>query len=98
MGCGFTTSTLMEGQSKVVKDALETSPELYKDLIFKDGTSKTSWQWSAVKAIELTEVEKESGKFPEGQTHRMDMKNAKLFGQKEFMDALEVIGFYEVSE
>ena len=109
----------MEGQSKVVKDSLETSPELYKDLMFKDyndrtclpstitlpakgmvfidGTTKTSWQWSAVKAIELTEVEKESDKFPEGQTHRMDMKNAKLYGQKEFMDALEVIGFYDVS-
>lgn len=118
MGCGFTTSTLMEGKSKVVRDAIETSPELYKDLMFTDkdkktwlpatitlpgkgmvfidGTTKTSWQWSAVKAIELTKEEKESGKFPKDQTHRMDMKNAKLFGQKEFMDALEVIGFYDI--
>jgi hypothetical protein len=120
MGCGFTTSTLMEGKSKVVRDALETSPELYKDLmytdqdnrtwlpatitlpgkgmVFIDGTTKTSWQWSAVKALPLTEVEIESGRFPKEQTHRMDMKNAKLFGQKDFMDALEQIGFYDLDE
>lgn len=120
MGCGFTTSTLMEGNSKVVKDAIETSPELYRDLMFKDednrtwlpstitlpgkgmvfidGTTKTSWQWSAVKAVELIKEEIESGRFPEGQTHRMDMKNAVQFGQKEFMDALEVIGFYDIKE
>ena len=39
MGCGFTTSTLMEENSKVVKDLLEVSPELYKDLLFKDDTN-----------------------------------------------------------
>ena len=39
MGCGFTTSTLMEDNGKVVKDLLEISPELYKDLLFKDDTN-----------------------------------------------------------
>ena len=33
--------------------------------------------------------------YPEDQSWRMDMKNVKLFEQKAFMDALEVIGFYE---
>ena len=36
MGCGFTTSTIMTEGSEVVKSALETSPELYKDLMHKD--------------------------------------------------------------
>ena len=35
-GCGFTTSTLMKENSEVVTQAMETSPELYKDLLFKD--------------------------------------------------------------
>jgi hypothetical protein len=35
-GCGFTTSTLMEVNSKVVLDTLANSPELYKDLMFVD--------------------------------------------------------------
>ena len=36
MGCGFTTSTLMTEASTVVKQAIETSPELYKDLMTTD--------------------------------------------------------------
>ena len=35
-GCGFTTSTLMTHKSEVVAQAIETSPELYKDLMFRD--------------------------------------------------------------
>ena len=39
-GCGFTTSTLMTEGSEIVKQAVETSPELYKDLMFKDTSGK----------------------------------------------------------
>jgi len=39
-GCGFTTSTLMEVNSKVVLDTLSNSPELYKDLMFTDKDNK----------------------------------------------------------
>ena len=41
--CGFTTSTLMEKGSKVVKDLRETSPELYKDLLYIDQDNRV---WS----------------------------------------------------
>lgn len=41
-GCGFTTSTLMIEGSEVVTQALETSPELYKDLMHKDKDGR-SW-------------------------------------------------------
>tara|TARA_X000001316_G_scaffold4219_1_gene910 strand:- start:64 stop:501 length:438 start_codon:yes stop_codon:yes gene_type:complete len=115
MGCGFTTSTLMTKDGEVVKNAIETSPELYKDLMFEDtdkrvwlpatitlpekgmvfidGANKQEWKWAAVKAIPLEEGDK---KVSEGQTHKMDMKNVKHFEQKDFMDALENIGFYSV--
>jgi hypothetical protein len=63
-------------------------------MVFLDGTSKDNWMWSAVKAIEITEEEKAN--FPQGQTHKMDMRNAQMFGQRDFMDALEVIGFFDV--
>jgi len=115
-GCGFTSSTVMVEGSKPVTDTLETSPELYKDLmfvdenkqvwfpatvtlpekgmVFLDGTSKDNWQWAAVNAIEITEEEK--SKYPEGQTHKMDMKNAKKFDKRDFMDALDAINFFDV--
>ena len=40
-GCGFTTSTLMTEGSEVVTQALETSPELYKDLMYRDEDGRT---------------------------------------------------------
>lgn len=118
MGCGFTTSTLMTKGSKVVADLNETSPELYKDLLFEDidkriwapstltlpgkgmvfldGTDKKNWKWAAVKAIEISEEEKKEKNFPKDQQYKMDMKNIKHFEQREYMDACDHIGFFEV--
>jgi hypothetical protein len=118
-GSGFTTSTLMTEGSKPVADLMETSPELYKDLmhidkdgkvwfpatitlpakgmVFVDGTNKKDWKWAAVKAIPLTEEEKKSGRFPKDQEFRMDMLNSKKYEQKDFMDACEEIGFFQLT-
>lgn len=117
MGCGFTTSTMMLEGSKLVNELLETSPELYKDLLYKDsdnrmwapatitlpgkgmvfidGNNKENWEWTAVKAVQITEEDRKLKEYPKDQTHKMDMSGAKKFGQRDFMDALEVIGFYE---
>jgi len=116
MGCGFTTSTVMTENSAPVVDAINSAPELYKELsttdekglvwmpstitlpgqgmVFIDGTDSTNWKWSAVKAVEVSEEEKH--KYPEGQTHKMDMKSVQHFEQRGFMDALEVIGFFSI--
>ena len=114
-GCGFTTSTLMTDKSEVVTQAVETSPELYKDLMFRDqdgltwlpstltlpakgmvfvdGTDKDNWKWAGVKAVPLQEGDK---KVSEDQTHKMDMKNVRHFDQRNFMDAAEYIGMFDV--
>lgn len=114
-GSGFTTSTLMTKGSNIVAQAIETSPELYKDLMFEDkndrvwlpatitlpekgmvfldGTDKKNWKWAGVKAIPLQEGDKI---VTEGQTHKMDMKNIKHFEQKDFMEAADFIGMFNV--
>lgn len=119
MGCGFSTSTVMDKDGEVTKQTLDTSPELYKDLmfvdpdnkawfpstitlpakgmVFLDGTDPKDWRWAAVKAVEITEEDRKLKQFPADQTHRMDMQNASYFDQKGFMDALELIGFYDVN-
>lgn len=118
MGCGFTTSTMMLEGSNLITDILETSPELYKDLLFTDennrvwspatitlpgkgmvfidGSNKQDWNWSAVQAVKITEEERENKHYPGDQEFRMDMVNAKKFEQRDFMSALEVIGFYDI--
>ena len=120
-GSGYSTSTKMDKDSDLVKNTLDTSPELYKDLmhidknnrawfpatitlpgkgmVFADGKSIKDWKWAAVRAIDLTKEEIESGKYPKGQTFKMDMANIAHFDKSRgFMDALEVIGFYDVEE
>ena len=99
-----TLSDLLETAPELHKDLLHTGedgriwlpatitiPE--KGMVFLDGTSTEDWKWSAVKAIPLEEGDK---KVTDDQTHKMDMKNAKVFERKDFMDALEYIDFYKV--
>lgn len=70
-----------------------TLPE--KGMVFLNGTSSKEFGWSAVKAVKLTKEEIKSGKYPEGNEWKMDMFNKKDFDRRDFMNALEVIGFYE---
>lgn len=65
-------------------------------MVFIDGTSKTDWKWTSVKAVTITEEDRKLKQYPSDQTHRMDMKSATKFDQKEFMDALETIGFFNI--
>ena len=119
-GSGFSSSTLMDKDSQLAKDTLESSPELYRDLmhtdkdnrvwfpatitlpkkgmVFIDGTSKDKWTWSAVQAIPITEEDRKDKQYPADLEWRMDMANARTFKQNEFMDALEVIGFFAIEE
>jgi len=59
-------------------------------MVFVSGKTLESWKWTAVKAVELSEEDKD--KFSKGTTHKMDMANAKEFGEKDFMEALSYIG------
>ena len=65
-------------------------------MVFYNGTSKEDAKWAAVKAVEVTEEEKE--KYPiknkpgEFYQWRMDMTTMKPFEQKDFMEALSYIG------
>lgn len=84
--------------SKVDDDGLVWFPATIsipeKGMVFADGTDKSNWGWKAAKAVRILQEEKE--KYPEGQEYKVDMQNAKAFGQKDFMDALDYIEFYQI--
>jgi hypothetical protein len=63
-----------------------------KGMVFSDGNSTLDWKWAAVIASEIPENEK--SKFPPNQTHKMDMTTIQHFDEKDFMDALEHINYY----
>jgi hypothetical protein len=65
-------------------------------MIFANGPSKNDWGWAAVKAVLVTEEEKEKypipsqkGKFYEW---RMDMTTLKMFTKRDYIEALSYIG------
>ena len=64
-----------------------------KGMVYVNGTTTDNWKWTAVKAIPL--LEEETSKFPEGTTHKMDMKNAEHFSERDYMEALDYIGIFE---
>jgi len=65
-------------------------------MIFANGPSSNEWVWAAVKAVPVTEEEKEKYPIPgkEGQyyEYRMDMTTIKNFTERDFIEALSYIG------
>mgnify|MGYP001161303938 FL=1 len=65
-------------------------------MIFANGTDKNNWGWAAVKAVKVSEEDKEKypipGKEGEFMEYRMDMDNMRLFPEREYIDALSHIG------
>ena len=107
-GCGFQTNSLMKEGETFYENQILVLPELYKDLMFKDGEkvwfpsminvpsngmvfangpSSMQWEWSAVKAVPVTEEEKEKypipGKKGEHYEWRMDMTTMKNFPERD---------------
>jgi hypothetical protein len=98
-GCGFTSnSTLTKDKLEVTESVM---PQLYRDLkfkdekelhwypstviledksmIFADGKSIEEWKWAAVQSKD----------------DKADMSTVKHFEEKDFMEALDYIGFFE---
>lgn len=69
-----------------------------KGMIFANGSSADSWNWAAVKAVPVTEEEKEKypipGKENEFYEWRMDMTTLSEYGEKDFIDAMDYIGVF----
>lgn len=65
-----------------------TVPEV--GMVFLDGSNSRDWKWKYVPAVLITDAER--SKFPKGQTHRMDLSNAKTYEQNEFGQAMADLG------
>ena len=92
---------------KQVHNSLSWYPKVinipHKGMIFPEWNRRTKdWYWAAVKAIPVTEEEKE--KYPDpvkpGEFYKfkMDIPNMKRYDKMCFMDAAEKIGLFEFNE
>jgi hypothetical protein len=70
-----------------------------KGMIFANGSSISDWGWSSVKAKKVSEEEKTKYPIPNTKNQyyswRMDMETLKTFPEREFLEALDYINFFE---
>jgi hypothetical protein len=119
LSCGFWTNSFMTEDHEFYMQQMETLPELYKDLAWKDpktglvwlpntinhpeegmifanGSDTSNWKWAAVKAIKIPKKEQKNhpipGKPGEFMKFKMDMKNMRLFEERDYIEALSYIG------
>ena len=82
------------------KDGLKWMPTTInlpqQGMVFYNGTNVENAKWAAVKAVKVTEEEKEKypikGKPGQFYEFRMDMTTMKVFEMRDFMEALSYIG------
>lgn len=69
-------------------------------MVFANGTDSSNWAWTAVKAVKITEEEKEAFKKKDGTfyEYRMDMDTQRHFPEREYMEALDYIGVFSKPE
>jgi len=119
LSCGFWTNSFMTEDHEFYMQQMETLPELYKDLAWKDpktglvwlpntinhpeegmifanGSDTSNWKWAAVKAIKIPKKEQKNhpipGKPGKFMKFKMDMKNMRLFEERDYIEALSYIG------
>lgn len=72
-----------------------------RGMVFANGPNADNWKWASVQAVKVKDEEKEKypipgqkGKFYEW---RMDMETLKEFDERDFIEALDSIGVWDVS-
>lgn len=70
-----------------------------KGMIFANGPSVSDWGWASVKAKKVSEEEKTKYPIPNTTNQyyswRMDMETLKTFHERDFLEALDYINFFE---
>ena len=68
-----------------------------KGTVFVKGTTLLDWHWAGVKVKEVSKEEQEKFKIPgtdKTYKYKTDMTTLKEWGQQDFMEALDYIGFF----
>jgi ribosomal protein L37E len=76
-----------DDQKYVWAPSVITNPEV--GMVFIDGGTLLDWKWKFVPAVAITDAER--SKFPKEQTHRMDLKNSKVYDQNQFGEAMSQV-------
>lgn len=84
----------IDSEGKIWYPSTITLPN--KGIVFLDGSSIEDWTWTAALSIPIPDEDKH--RFSNEQTTKIDYTQKKVFHKKDFMDALEYIGFFQLQE
>jgi hypothetical protein len=77
-----------------------TINEIGLGMVFANGKNASNWGWAAVKAVKIPEEDRHKHPIPgnpgEFMEYRMDMSNMKLFSERDYIEALDYIGVFQV--
>ena len=62
-----------------------------KSMVFAEGVSVENWKWSAIKSKEIPETDRANFK---NETHTADYSTKQEYAERDFMDALEYVGYF----
>ena len=68
-----------------------------KGTVFPIGQNSNNWEWAGVKVKEISQEEQDKFKIPgskESYKFKTDMSTLKKYGRKDFIEALDYIGFF----
>ena len=99
-GCGFQANSVMTRDSEFLQQQMETLPELYKALKFKD---EKGFHWYPIaltfddKSMIFAEgVSTESWKWSavKAKDGKPDMTSKQEFEERDFLEALDYVGYF----
>jgi hypothetical protein len=66
-------------------------------MVFMNGTRASDAKWAAVKAVKVTDENMADHQLKDGTYPKyfMDMKNMQSFEEKDYMEALDFVGFFQ---
>ena len=95
----FPTVITMPEKGMIFPEPIKGTTTLDSNPVLENTKGKSDWKWTVVKAIPVTEEEKEKYPIPnqpgEFYKTRMDMKNLKRYDKLCFMDAAEELGMFD---
>ena len=95
----FPTVITMPEKGMIFPEPIKGTTTLDSNPVLENTKGKSDWKWTVVKAIPVTEEEKEKYPIPnqpgEFYKTRMDMKNLKRYDKLCFMDAAEELGMFK---
>ena len=101
LSCGYWTNSLMTEESEFYNEQMASLPELYRDLAWKDESTKLVWLPQTINEPQKgmvfangTNIQEWKWSAVKSKEGKPDMTTKKEFEERDFMEALDYVGYF----